>query len=173
MSEEWRSVAGFEGLYEVSDQGNVRRSGKAAQHGNGYGGGARLGRVLKPQVVNGGYLVVQLWQDGRPRTCLVHSLVAVAFLGSMPEGQEVNHKNGNKLDNTPGNLEYLTRSENNLHAYRTGLRSVTIEQMIRVRRKPRMTISCACGCGGQIETPDSKGRNRRYVNGHNRRALHE
>lgn len=172
MTEEWRSVTGFEGLYEVSDQGNVRRSGRAAQRGNGHGGGARVGHIRKPHLINGGYLVVQLWQQGRPSTCLVHVLVAAAFLGRCPNGHEVNHKDGNKQNNAPDNLEYLTHSENSLHAYRTGLRTVTIEQMIRARRKPRMTISRACGCGGQLETPDNKGRNRRYVNGHNRRALH-
>jgi hypothetical protein len=149
----WDSVVGFEGLYEVSDQGQVRRAG----------------RVLRDQHVPGGYRKVQLWKDGRPHNRLVHCLVAEAFLGPVPVGQEVNHRDGDKTHNAVSNLEYLTRSDNNRHAYRTGLRVATVEQMVRARRKPRITTICACGCGAQLQTPDRKGRDRRYINGHNQR----
>ena len=47
--------------------------------------------------------------------------MAVAFLGPVPDGYEVNHKSGDKSDSSAFNLEYVTRSENNLHAYRHGL----------------------------------------------------
>lgn len=91
-AEEWRPVAGFEGLYQVSNQARVQRVGKAAVKGQGQGGGARIGRILKQHTINGGYGVVQLWRDGSPKTCLVHVLVAAAFLGPAPAGHEVNHK---------------------------------------------------------------------------------
>ena len=167
--EGWAPVIGFEGLYEVSRDGRVRRVGQAARTGRGRGGGARLGRVLRGGF-SGDYRSVQLWREGKQHSRLVHVLVAEAFIGPCPDGEEVNHKDGAKTNCAVENLEYLTHSENMRHAYRVGLRQVTIEQMVRARRKPRVQIACACGCGEQIETPDRKGRDRRFVTGHNMRC---
>jgi len=122
MSERWASVLGYEGLYEVSDLGRIRRIGMAAKTGKGHGGGARIGRILKPQKHRGGYRAVQLWKDGKLRNFLVHIIVAHAFLGPTPKGKEVNHDDGHKPNCAASNLEYLTRAENIKHAYRTGLR---------------------------------------------------
>lgn len=165
--EGWRPVVDFEGLYEVSDAGRVRRTGKAARHGKGRGGGARLGHVLAPLKNRQGYRAVQLWRGGEGAMRLVHVLVATAFLGPPPDRQEVNHRDGDKTNNALANLEYVTRSENARHAYRTGLRVPRTDQMVAARRKPRITVLCACGCGQRIETPDDKGRDRKYVSGHN------
>ena len=172
MSEEWRQAVGFEGLYEVSNVGRVRRVGRAARNGKGRGGGVVLGRILtlRASSWNNAYLVAQLWQDGKPAPQLVHRMVAAAFIGPCPEGQEVNHIDGSKLHNAPENLEYVTRGDNMKHAYRLGLRIRTVEQMRLARRKPRVVIPCSCGCGTEIETPDRKGRSRRYISGHNRRT---
>jgi len=123
--ETYAVVEGFEGLYEVSNLGRVRRVGGAAKTGNGRGGGALVGRVLTT-VRRGGYAGVQLWRDGRVRNVLVHRLAAAAFIGPLPDGHEVNHIDGNKNNNTISNLEYVTRSENLKHAYRTGLRVASV-----------------------------------------------
>jgi len=107
--ERWKPVVDFEGLYEVSDMGRVRN--------------ARTGRMRK--LVPGWcaeYLAVQLSKDNHETNFQVHVLVASAFLGPAPEGLEVNHKDGNKGNPKLLNLEYLTRSDNLKHAYRTGLR---------------------------------------------------
>lgn len=165
--EGWRAVLGFEGLYEISDDGRVRRVGRAARNGKGHGGGVRLGHVLSPLKNHRGYRAVQLWRDGRATMRLIHVLVAEAFLGPVPAGREVNHRDGNKTHNALPNLEYVTRSENAEHAYRIGLRTSLAGRIISSRRKPRLVIPCACGCGRRIETPDIKGRDRRYVSGHN------
>lgn len=61
------------------------------------------------------------YPGNRAKFALVHRLVALAFLGPCPNGQTVNHKNGRKADPRRENLEWATRSENQLHAYRTGL----------------------------------------------------
>lgn len=121
MSEEWRPVSGFEAQYEVSSLGSVRRTGKAARNGKGRGGGARIGRPLTPQPRRG-YLAVQLWKDGKLTNFLLHRLVAIEFIGPIPEGKEVNHKDGVKSNCAASNLEYMTHSENMDHAYRAGLR---------------------------------------------------
>lgn len=121
--EEWRPVVGFEGLYEVSDRGRVRRVGRAARNGKGRGGGAQIGLVLRLQEDRHGRRHVQLWRNGSYYNRLVHCLVASAFLGPCPQGKEVNHKRGVQAGDAAENLEYLTRSENILHAYATGLRA--------------------------------------------------
>lgn len=96
--EEWRPVVGFEGKYEVSDEGRIRSIRR-----NGY-----LNRVLMPGT--NGYLYVSLGRKVRWRS--VHSIVAEAFLGPRPNGMETCHNNGNPTDNRLENLRYDTLSAN-------------------------------------------------------------
>lgn len=111
MNELWLPVVGWEGLYEVSNLGRIRRVG-------GYR--TPRPRLLHPVLANNGYLFLHLWRNNRQHGYCVHSLVAAAFIGPCPEGHEVNHIDGDKTHNEDANLEYLTRSENNTHAYRIG-----------------------------------------------------
>jgi len=111
--ETWRPVVGWEGLYEVSDQGNVR---SARREHNTW-----PGRLLRPAVNHGGYLHVGLYRDGQQNGCRVHRLVALAFLGPCPPGHEVNHRFGIKTDNRATELEWATKSANTRHAYAGGL----------------------------------------------------
>lgn len=120
--ETWRPVYGFDDLYEVSDRGHVRRVGRAHRIGAGRGGGARIGREIAPQKHQGGYLAVQMWRHGKMHRQLLHRVVAAAFLGPCPEGKEVNHRDGVKANNQLSNLEYVSRSENMVHAYAKRLR---------------------------------------------------
>jgi HNH endonuclease len=77
----------------------------------------REARALTPGDNGRGYLRVMC----AGRLQCVHRLVALAFLGPVPAGKEVNHKDGDKLNNRPDNLEYVTRSQNMLHANAKGL----------------------------------------------------
>ena len=106
--ESWRDVVGYEGVYAVSNMGRVKR----IERTNNY----PAGHILKASSIRD-YPRVSLTRgaaDRKSRT--VHTLVAEAFLGMRPKGREVNHKNGNKADNRVCNLEWVTRSENALHA---------------------------------------------------------
>lgn len=124
MDEIWKDIPGFEGRYQVSDQGRVKslpfnqryllRNGNEAYR-------RTTERMLYSKPQNSGYLVVQLWLNDIRRAFTVHRLVAQAFVPN-PEGlPEVNHKNGVKLNNASENLEWCTRSANKLHAVATGL----------------------------------------------------
>lgn len=104
--EEWMQVEGWP--YSVSDQGRVRND--------------RTGHVLRPAKHNCGYRHVALCEGKKRRRAYVHHLVLEAFVSPRPEGEETNHKNGNKADNRLANLEWVTRSANASHAARTGLR---------------------------------------------------
>lgn len=112
MTEEWLAVEGWP--YEVSNMGRVKRSKPAR--------GTRRGRILKPATNTHGYLRVCLYLNGVCKTASIHRLVTEAFIGPCPDGRETNHKSGEKADNRLSNLEYVTRSENLIHAYRNGLR---------------------------------------------------
>ena len=111
----WRPVVGYEQWYEVSNHGRVKR---VKYHSSTY-----IGKILKPQKGIGGYLRVKLCADGHQQKHSVHRLVAAAFIGPCPDGMEMNHCDCDKTNNTICNIEYVTKSENTLHAYRNGLMS--------------------------------------------------
>ena len=113
--EEWRQIPGYEGLYDVSDFGRAR----SARDGHG----TFIGRLLKPCMQRRGYYQFTLCNNGTRRTCTAHRLVMAAFVGPRPDGKEVNHKDGDKANNRLDNLEYVTPSENQRHAFQTGLKS--------------------------------------------------
>lgn len=112
MNETWKDVVGYEGIYQVSDMGRVRRV-KGDK-------GTLLGKILKPHLRGTitKYPAVMLYQGSSEtrKRFFVHILVAMAFLGPIPEGYEVNHKNGDKTNPRLDNLEYMTHSENFIHA---------------------------------------------------------
>lgn len=108
----WKPVAGFEGFYEVSNLGRIKRI-KAVP-------GATPGRILKPSTC-GRYSIAHLSANGRLTYKTVHSIVAAAFHGTCPDGHEIDHKDANKKNNKASNLEYVTRQENQRRAKEAGL----------------------------------------------------
>lgn len=108
---EWRDTYIYGEQYEVSNTGIVRNK--------------VTGHVLSPQEDKKGYLRVRLSLHDKKATAKVHRLVATAFIPN-PEGKpQVNHKDTDKHNNRVGNLEWATNSENQIHAYKTGLNYVT------------------------------------------------
>lgn len=120
MTEEWRSVSGYEGLYEVSNLGRVRSLDRLVQKGEvAY---KRKGRILKQTPVKKSkYLHVYLFKNGVKKAYQVHRLVAYAFIPQVEGKNVINHKDGNGLNNAVDNLEWCTQSENVVHALKTGL----------------------------------------------------
>lgn len=111
MHEEvWKDVVGFEDYFRVSTFGNVYSK--------------RTGIILKQVLRVNGYKTISTRIGGRSGKALcfkVHRLVAEAFISNPQNKPEVNHKDGNKANNSVQNLEWNTKSENILHSYDTGL----------------------------------------------------
>lgn len=107
---EWRPVKGFENLYAVSNEGDVKSLARIDSRGHRVGE-----RILKPAKGTPGYLTVTIYKGGGGKTHHIHQLVARAFIGECPDGYEVNHINEEKIDNRLNNLEYVTRKQNLNH----------------------------------------------------------
>ena len=103
----WKDIEGYEGYYQISNFGNVKN--------------VKTNKSLVGDINNAGYKRVILYKPKKKRF-LIHRLVALNFCDGYSNGLVVNHKDGNKLNNYYKNLEWVTRSENDLHAERTGLR---------------------------------------------------
>ncbi len=110
MKEEWRLVVGYEGWYEVSNLGHVKRIKKWNS--------PRIGYNLKPQKNQKGYLVIQLCQPSNIQRRMLHKMIAQAFIPNPQNKPVVNHKNGIKDDNSLNNLEWATVSEDAFHRSR-------------------------------------------------------
>lgn len=113
MIEEWREVVGFEGLYEVSNHGNVKSVDREVPHGNTSGTRKIKGRILKQYRHNSmGHWIVGLCREGKSKNYFVHSLVLEAFVGPKPQGKVACHGEKGTYDNCLDNLRYGTQWEN-------------------------------------------------------------
>ena len=98
--EHWKAIAGYEGIYEVSDLGRVKSLKYCKE------------KILKPQKDKYGYLQVCLCKDGHTKQLLVHRLVADEFVPNPNNLETVNHKDEVKTNNTVSNLEWMSREDN-------------------------------------------------------------
>ncbi|HEY9651401.1 MAG TPA: NUMOD4 domain-containing protein [Coleofasciculaceae cyanobacterium] len=124
MTEEiWKDVQGYEGFYQVSNLGKVKRL-ETGVLGRSNCVRIQPERILKSHPTTKGYLLVQLSVESKIKAFTVHRLVAGAFL-SRPDSDclDVNHINGVKTDNRLVNLEWVTKSQNTVHAIKNNLMS--------------------------------------------------
>lgn len=120
QSEDWKDIPGFEGRFQASNIGRIKRLSFSV---NNKGKQVVLPEMIRTLgVTKGGYLQVNICG----KSFLVHRLVCASFLIQYPERPFVNHKNGIKTHSHLSNLEWCSRSENNKHAYATGLRKSVI-----------------------------------------------
>lgn len=116
LSETAKDIEGYEGKYAVTTDGRVYSHSRVDARGK-----LRKGRWLKPIEHDGGYLQEALCDKGKVKKHFIHRLVASAFIDNPNSLPEVNHINGIKSDNRVENLEWVTRSQNMVHASKSGL----------------------------------------------------
>lgn len=127
----WKSVVGYEGHYEVSNLGRVRSLNRVVPRSGPTNATSKQGSLRKAHITPKGYARLQLAKDGDTQNYMVHRLVAEAFIPNPFQKPLVNHKNGVKTDNRVDNLEWATDSENQIHAYETGLRKPSIKYVVK------------------------------------------
>lgn len=115
--EYWRVIPSFP-VYSASNYGRIRNDG--------------TGRIMHTYPNTRGYLALTLRRDNKQVPQMVHRLVAEAFLGGPHPDLDVNHIDGNKVNNYIENLEWCTREENVRHAVRTGLRKGPRRRRVRI-----------------------------------------
>lgn len=133
---EWKDVVGYEGIYEVSDCGQVRTKKGKTTYTERHGVRTWKQRVLKQKVSKDGNHRVHLWKCGKEKTLLVHRLVASAFIPEVPGKEYVNHKDGSRYNNAVSNLEWCTHTENNNHAFDNDL-ILTSQKVVLVDLKTK------------------------------------
>ena len=126
-----KDIKGYEGLYYLDVEGNIYSYPKKTRKGT---------RKLKPVFAGHGYYQVDLCKNKKIKRYLLHRLIAETFLENSENKPQVNHIDGNKLNNKLSNLEWCTRSENQLHSIRIGLRSAKGEKNSQSKLNEKMVI---------------------------------
>lgn len=141
--EQWKDIPGYESLYQASTQGRIRTcEGKITSSARSKK------RVWKQRILKQKFCKnrkgrtdarVSLWKDGHEKTWLVSRLVALTWCEGYADGMTVNHINGDALDNSSKNLEWLTRAANIQHGFRTGLYKNWRPVQENIRRKQQLS----------------------------------
>lgn len=131
MEEVWKDILEYEGYYQVSNTGKIKRlAGKRCLNS----------RILKPGKNKGNYSFVILCKNCKKTSMYIHRLVALSFIPNIENKKEINHIDCNKSNNIVSNLEWCTHKENSKHSFDNGLNTVVrrkdvIENRTKVLRK--------------------------------------
>ena len=141
MEEVWKDIKGFEGLYQISNFGNVKSLDRTVkiigknQFGTFITYKQIKGKILSQSINKYGYCQVVLYKNGKGFNKLVHQLVAIAFIDNVENKPTVNHKDGNKTNNYETNLEWATEKEQQNHSRNIFGHKSIISQKCRDCRK--------------------------------------
>ena len=125
--ETWKDIPNYVGFYQISNLGNVRSLEREITRRDGLIKRFHSQR-LRPGIASNGYLTVSLSKNGIGTTYLIHRMIGDAFILNTKNKAEINHKDGNKLNNSISNLEWVSSSENSIHAHKSGLIIFTSER---------------------------------------------
>jgi hypothetical protein len=112
----WKDIIGYEGIYQISTLGNVKSLGNQF---------TKKEKMLKQKLDRNGYNSISLCKNGDAKHFLIHRLVAISFLYKKENKDYVNHLDGVKTNNNINNLEWVTASENQKHAFANGLNKIS------------------------------------------------
>ena len=116
----FKDVIGYEDEYEISSDGIVKSKDRLCIDSLGRKR-FRKGKVLHPDIAQNGYYRITLSKNGKRKQVYLHRLLAEHFIDNPNDLPQINHKDGNKLNNNINNLEWCTVQENTIHAYKNGL----------------------------------------------------
>ena len=121
-NEVWKDIKGYVGLYQISNYGNIKRLPREIIYKDGrkYLYKEKTMRLFK---TSKGYNIICFTINNKSKWYYVHRIVAETFILNSKHKPQINHKNGVKTDNRVENLEWCTNSENQIHAYKNGLKS--------------------------------------------------
>jgi hypothetical protein len=170
MKEVWKDVVGYEGLYQVSNLGNVKSVARAVK---------RIGqsdlpvkeRILKQQDDKAGYKTAMLSKGGKLKLLKVHRLVAIAFIEN-PEGYPIiNHKDENKQNNKADNLEWCTHKYNTNYGNAQKRKKLDVAASLKnleaARKKQYKKVAMCDEAGNELKVFDSIAAAALYVNNTN------
>ena len=133
----WKDIAGYEGLYQISNIGRVRSLNKG--DGIGTGNYKRKCKIIKSATNVQRYEIVVLSKKGKRKTITVHRLVAEAFIPNPNKFPCINHKDESRNNNAVENLEWCNYSYNNKYGYDKGNRVLTDIQL-KARKAPKVNL---------------------------------
>ena len=133
MQETWKSIKGFEKRYEVSNLGRIKSIGGKSNH--------KKDIIMKQIINHKGYLQLVLRKNNMPHHCIVHRLVAQAFIPNPDNLPQINHIDGNKQNNRVDNLEWCDNSYNQIHANKLGLNENRIRRVKEICNKPVIQLT--------------------------------
>lgn len=126
----WKDIPEYEGLYQASNLGRIKRLAK--ENSKGF-----KEKIHNPVLQKTGYLLCALSKNKISKKYLAHRIIAKTFIENKFNKEQINHKNGIKNDNRIENLEWFTRSENTKHAWQNGLIKLTDKMLISLDKGRR------------------------------------
>lgn len=154
--EQWKDIKGYEGLYQVSSLGRVKRilfKNKMVEK--------KEDKVLKPFQSKKGYLQVTLCKNNKTKLFNIHRLVAEAFIDNPDNLPQVNHRDENKENNKINNLEFCTSKYN--HNYGTGIKRQSEQLKKKVNQYDLNGNFIKCW-DGMVDAQNELGINRNNIN---------
>lgn len=153
----WKDIDGYEGIYQVSNEGRIKSLEKTWISGKHKTIRHQQEKILKNSKDSYGYFVVGLSKGGKSKTLKVHRLVAEAFIPNPNGYKTINHKDENPENNSVSNLEWCTQAYNNTYGGRTRKTSKTVYQYTLDGKLIKVWRSTAeCGRSGFNQTNISK-----------------
>jgi hypothetical protein len=133
-NEIWKDIKGYEGYYQISNYGKV----KSLKRGR-----KKKTIFKKPTIKQNGYYILALYKNNNQKIFYLHRLIGIMFIPNPENKKWMNHKDGNKLNNSIANLEWCSPSENNYHAIRNKLRQYKLGEdrpQSKLKRKDVLEI---------------------------------